>query len=43
MNDDKDIESLLEKEHGERFDVKDQTVPLWRLVVGIRSSTAKRD
>ncbi|CAG8584282.1 10096_t:CDS:1 [Funneliformis caledonium] len=38
INDDKDIETLLEKEHSKKFDVEDQTLPLWRIVVGIKSS-----
>src|SRR6266540_3182403 len=38
VNYDKDIEQLLEEEHDKKFNVEDQTLPLWRMVVGIKGS-----
>ncbi|CAI2167597.1 1830_t:CDS:1 [Funneliformis geosporum] len=43
VNDDKDIEKLLEEEHNKKFDVEDQTSPLWRIVVGIKSACNERE
>ncbi|CAG8502908.1 9298_t:CDS:1 [Funneliformis caledonium] len=43
VNDDKDIERLLEDEHNKKFNVEDQTLPLWRIVVGIRSACDEQD
>src|SRR6266540_1682978 len=41
INDDRDIELMLEEEHDKKFDVKDQTLPLWRMVVGTKCSSDK--
>jgi len=38
VKNDKDVERLLEEEHDKKFKVEDQTLPLWRFVVGIKSS-----
>ncbi|RIA82635.1 alcohol acetyltransferase [Glomus cerebriforme] len=36
VNDDHDIEQLLEEEHTTKFNVEDNSIPLWRIVVGIK-------
>ena len=39
INDDEDIKQLLEEEHAKKFNVEDSSIPLWRIIVGIKKSS----
>jgi hypothetical protein len=40
VNDDEDIKQLLEEEHAKKFNVEDNTIPLWRIIVGIKKTSS---
>lgn len=42
VNDD-EIKQLLEKEHIKRFNLEDSSVPLWRIIIGIKGNSASKD
>ncbi|GES77939.1 hypothetical protein RCL_jg29448.t1 [Rhizophagus clarus] len=40
VNDDDDVKQMLEKEHVKKFKVEDNSIPLWRIIVGIMRTSS---
>src|SRR4051794_703666 len=43
VNDDDNLIQMLEEEHAKKFNVQDNSVPLWRIVVGIKGTSVVKE
>src|SRR4051794_19620712 len=43
VNDDDNLIQMLEEEHAKKFNVQDNSVPLWRIVVGIKRTSVVKE
>ena len=43
VNNEDDVAKMLEDEHARKFDVQDISIPLWRIIVGIKGTSIVKD